>query len=128
MENYKETINETLVQIRNLDRKKEYLEFEIKEKREKIFQLLKQENLKQFKTGVATVAYTKRQTLNKYDEKDVLEQLRAKPENERFYDTVPEHVELNKTFTDSIKNGTLKVDGVECTTKELPMIRFNLTK
>ena len=118
----KENVEETLKRLRDLDREKEKLEFRIKDIRKGLFELLKAEEIKQFKTSVATVSYVKRVTL-KYDKAEVL---KIMENDERFVDIVPEHKELNKTFEDSIKRGHLNLEEVEVVEKESPMIRFNI--
>jgi hypothetical protein len=43
----------------------------------------------------------------------------------KYFEVIPEHKEIKKTFEDDVKKGQFTVEGVEIEVKKLPMIRFN---
>ena len=114
-----------LKSIKTLEDEKSLLETQIKEKRENVFDILEKEELKQYKSDIATVSYVERKTI-KMDKEKVLEQIIDLP---KYFDTIPEevieeHKELNKTFEKDIKDGIFELEGVEVDVKKSPMIRF----
>ncbi len=116
-----------LVSIKNLEEEKNLVEEKIKEERQKVFQILEDENIRQYKNEVATVSYIEKKIIKIEDKEKLLENIKDLP---KYYDVIPEeiipeHKEINQQFEKDVKIGILKIEGVEVEIKKSPMIRFN---
>jgi hypothetical protein len=118
-------LEQTLNTIKKLEDEKSLLEEKIKSEREKVFNKLEEEQLGQYKSDIATVSYVEKKTLKFEEDKENILQKIEEQGLRKYYDIIPEHKELNKTFDKDIKDGKVNLDGVNVEVKKMPMIRFN---
>lgn len=120
-------LDKQLLKLRDIQQQINFSE-EVKEKlRAELLEMLKEEELKSYKSDIATITYVERKSIKIDDRERIVGHLLSNGLT-NFLDLVPEvaeHYELNKDFDDRVKKGYLKIEGVEVTVTELPQIKFN---
>ena len=116
--------------LKEVEMKISLLEESKKELRNKIFEDLKENDLKTFKNEIATVSYVERKNIKFIkDKEEILKKLQDDKLVKYFSiipeEIIPEHPEISKEFEKDIKSGIFNIEGIEIETKENPMIRFN---
>lgn len=120
-----EKLNTLLTDIKTLEAEKTLIDEKVKKARQEVFNILEAENMQQYKNPeLATVSYVERKTVKYQDREAVLNKL-VEMNLPKYFEVIPEHKEIKKTFEDDIKKGQFNLDGVEVEVKKLPMIRFN---
>lgn len=113
-----------LLLLKELETKLELVSGEKEAVRKEVLEMLKKENIDQYKNDVATISKVERKTI-KYILKP--EEILADLEKQnlvKYFTVIPEHKEFSKQFDKDVKEG-LYTNGVEVTVSETPMIRFN---
>lgn len=118
-----DNLNEKLAQLKELETTLSNLTNQKDEIRNEVFTILKEQNIGQYKSDIATVSYIQRKAVKYQDKQVVLKQI-EEMNLPKYLQIIPEHKEINKTFEDDIKNGVFAMDGVTVETNELPQIRF----
>jgi hypothetical protein len=120
-----EALDLKLTQLKTLEDQLTLLGTEKETLRKEVMEIIKSENLDQYKNDVATISQVERKTL-KYTKtpEEILQEI----ENQKlakYIEVIPEHKGLNKQFEKDVKEGVMKIEGVEIEVSSSPMIRFN---
>ena len=119
-----EKIDKKLSQLKTLEDSIKKLEEEKVTLREEVFSTLETENLSNYKSDIATISMVERKSVKYITKPEVL----INELEDQYVDVIPEeviaeHKEINKSFTEAVKNG-IKFAGVELEVKENLAIRF----
>lgn len=116
--------------LKEIEARLETLSTEKETVRKEVFELMKAENIGQYKNEIATISKVERKTI-KYNitTEEVLENL-EKQKLVKYFTVIPEqviaeHKELNQQFEKDVKEGVFTLEGIEVKVTESPAIRFN---
>lgn len=123
-------LDSKLEYLKQLEEQLERVSFEKETLRKEVLEILKNENLSQYKNDVATISQVEKKTI-KYIKP--VEEVLASIEQQKLVkyievipeEIIPEHKLLNKNFEKDVKEGKFILEGIEVETKFSPMIRFN---
>lgn len=122
-------LDSKLSRLKELQQEIDSLEAVKTQVRAELLDLLKEEELKSYKSDIATLTFVERKSIKIDDREKVIGHLLSNGLT-NFLELVPEkieaeHYELNKDFDDRVKKGHLIIEGVEVVVTELPQIKFN---